>query len=130
MKNENKRITSQNFSESDFHIENNENIEKETNNNLPNVNTNINNINSITNVNNINEQQIINNIEQKKETNITKKRKSKFIFKINIKKRLIKLIINKGDDIESKIDAFCKENDLDDDDKEEIVQAINANLKI
>ena len=130
VKNENKRITSQNFSESDFHIENNENIEKETNNNLPNVITNINNINSITNVNNINEQQIINNIEQKKETNITKKRKSKFIFKINIKKRLIKLIINKGDDIESKIDAFCKENDLDDDDKEEIVQAINANLKI
>ena len=130
VKNENKRITSQNFSESDFHIENNENIEKETNNNLTNVNTNINNINSITNVNNINEQQIINNTEQKKETNITKKRKSKFIFKINIKKRLIKLIINKGDDIESKIDAFCKENDLDDDDKEEIVQAINANLKI
>ena len=130
VKNENMRITSQNFTESDFHIEKNESIDKETNNKLANVNMNIDGVNNITNVNNINEQQIINNVEQKKDTNITKKRKSKFIFKINIKKRLIKLIINKGDDIESKIDAFCKENDLDDDDKEEIVQAINANLKI
>ena len=122
VKNQKKKITSQNFSESDFNIEKNENIDMS--NKLSNVN-----MNNINDINNINEQQI-NNIEPKKENNITKKRKSKFIFKINIKKRLIKLIINKGDDVESKINAFCKENDLDEDDKEEIVQAINANLKI
>ena len=131
MKNDAKRITSQNFTQSDFHIENNEDIDKYINNNkLTNVNiNNINHVNEINNINNINEEQI-NNIEPKQDNNINKKRKSKFIFKINIKKRLIKLIINKGDDVESKIDAFCKENDLDEDDKEEIVQAINANLKI
>ena len=130
MKNDAKRITSQNFTQSDFHIENNEDIDKYINNNkLTNINiNNINHVNEINN-NNINEEQI-NNIEPKQDNNINKKRKSKFIFKINIKKRLIKLIINKGDDVESKIDAFCKENDLDEDDKEEIVQAINANLKI
>ena len=128
MKNETKKITSQNFSQSDFHIEKNEDVDKNINNKDKLTNDNIYN-NNVNEINNINEEQI-NNIEQKKDNNITKKRKSKFIFKINIKKRLIKLIINKGDDVESKIDAFCKENDLDEDDKEEIVQAINANLKI
>ena len=129
MKNETKKITSQNFSQSDFHIEKNEDVDKNINNKDKLTNDNINNNNNVNEINNINEEQI-NNMEQKKDNNITKKRKSKFIFKINIKKRLIKLIINKGDDVESKIDAFCKENDLDEDDKEEIVQAINANLKI
>ena len=128
MKNETKKITSQNFSQSDFHIEKNEDVDKNINNKDKLTNANIYN-NNVNEINNINEEQI-NNMEQKKDNNITKKRKSKFIFKINIKKRLIKLIINKGDDVESKIDAFCKENDLDEDDKEEIVQAINANLKI
>jgi len=128
MKNETKKITSQNFSQSDFHIEKNEDVDKNINNKDKLTNDNIYN-NNVNEINNINEEQI-NNMEQKKDNNITKKRKSKFIFKINIKKRLIKLIINKGDDVESKIDAFCKENDLDEDDKEEIVQAINANLKI
>ena len=128
LKNESKRITSQNFTQSDFPIEKNEDIDKDINNNKL-TNVNINNVNVSNNINNINEEQV-NNIEPKKDNNINAKRKSKFIFKINIKKRLIKLIINKGDDVESKIDAFCKENDLDEDDKEEIVQAINANLKI
>jgi len=41
---------------------------------------------------------------------------------------LIKLIINKGDDINAKINAFCKENDLDEDDKEEILEVIHNNL--
>ena len=124
VKNETRKITSQNFTQSDFHIEKNEDIDNDINNKLTNVNMNKEN-----NINNIIEEQI-NNIMPKKENNVTKRRKSKFIFKINIKKRLIKLIINKGDDVESKINAFCKENDLDEDDKEEIVQAINANLKI
>ena len=42
-------------------------------------------------------------------------KKRKFVFKIKVKNKFIKLIVNKGDDIESKTNAFCKENDLDDD---------------
>ena len=75
----------------------------------------------------------VNNNEQKiaeqKENNINeKKKKNKFVFKIKIKKKLIKLIINKGDNIELKIDAFCKENNLDENDKKEILDAINSSL--
>ena len=75
--------------------------------------------------NNTNEPQ---NLEQKKENVNEKKDKKKFIFKIRIKDNMIKLVINKGDDIKTKINAFCKENDLDEDDKEEILKAINTNL--
>ena len=75
----------------------------------------------------INEQK---NVEQKKEnTNENeKKEKKKYVFKIRVKNNLIKLIINKGDDINAKINAFCKENDLDEDDKEEILEVIHNNL--
>ena len=75
----------------------------------------------------INEQK---NVEQKKE-NINeneKKEKKKYVFKIRVKNNLIKLIINKGDDINAKINGFCKENDLDEDDKEEILEVIHNNL--
>ena len=37
-------------------------------------------------------------------------------------------MINKEDDLERKINAFCEENDLDEEDKEEILEAINSNL--
>ena len=102
-------------------FEKNENKKKSNNNaesqqNL--INDNNNNIN-------LNDKNKI----EKKENNINeKKKKSKFVFKIKIKKKLIKLIIKKGDDIEQKIDVFCKENSLDEDDKKEILEAINSNL--
>ena len=56
------------------------------------------------------------------------KRKKKFIFKIKIKDEMIKLVINKGDDIYYKINEFCKENDLDEDDKEQIIEVVNLKL--
>ena len=108
---ENKKTSSQNFSHSEFNIEKNE----EQDNNINNKDDNRNN----------NEK---NKLKKKKENIEEKKKKSKFIFKIKVKKKLIKLIINKGDDIESKINAFCNENDLDEDDKKEILEAINTNL--
>ena len=58
------------------------------------------------------------------------KKKNKYIFKIKIKEKIIKLIINKKDNINSKIEAFCKENNLDEEDKEQILQAINSNLNL
>ena len=112
-KNENMKITSQNFSQSELNIEKNEELEKNVSNNVENSK--------------ISEQK---NVEQKKE-NINgneKKEKKKYIFKIRVKNNLIKLIINKGDDINAKINAFCKENDLDEDDKEEILEVIHNNL--
>lgn len=54
--------------------------------------------------------------------------KKKYIFKIKIKDDLIKLIINKGDNIDEKVNGFCLENNLDEEDKEQILEAINLKL--
>jgi len=54
--------------------------------------------------------------------------KKKYIFKIKIKDNLIKLIINKGDNINEKVNIFCLENNLDEEDKEQILEAINIKL--
>ena len=119
-KKEKNKISSQNFSESEFNIEKNEDLEKNKIDNASN-NNNINN-------NNVNDEN--KNLEDKKENNNEIKKKNKYIFKIKIKEKIIKLIINKKDNIESKIEAFCKENNLDDEDKQEILQAINSNLNL
>ena len=110
--NENRKINSQNFSQTEFNIEKNEELEKNVNNKEENKSIDENN-----------------KLEKSKEDIDDKKSKSKFIFKIKVKKKMIKLIISKGDDIDSKINAFCKENDLNEDDKEEIIEAIKNNLK-
>ena len=128
-KNGKKKITSQDFSQSEFKIEKNEDlikqedlIKKEDLEKKENLENNM--TNKVENTD-TNEPK---NLEQKKENVNEKKDKKKFIFKIRIKDNLIKLVINKGDDIKAKINAFCKENDLDEDDKEEILKAINTNL--
>ena len=54
--------------------------------------------------------------------------KKKHIFKIKIKDDLIKLIINKGDNIKEKVNGFCLENNLDEENKEQILEAINLKL--
>ena len=54
--------------------------------------------------------------------------KKKYIFKIKIKDDLIKLIISKGDNINEKVSGFCLENNLDEEDKEQILEAINLKL--
>ena len=54
--------------------------------------------------------------------------KKKYIFKIKIKDDLIKLIINKGDNINEKVNGFCMENNLDEEDKEQILEVINLKL--
>ena len=114
-KKDKKKITSQNFSESDFNIEKKEDLEK-------------NKIDNASNNNNVNDEN--NKVEDKKENNDELKKKNKYIFKIKIKEKIIKLIINKKDNINSKIEAFCKENNLDEEDKEQILQAINSNLNL
>ena len=105
------KIISQNFSESDYPIEKSEVSKKNMNSNDIIVKDEQNKID-----------------EKKNEEKNEEKKKRKFVFKIKVKNKFIKLIVNKGDDIESKTNAFCKENDLDDDDKEEILEAINNNL--
>ena len=108
--NENKKVSKQNFSQSEFSIQKNDEVKSE---------------NNILDSKNMSEQ----NKSEEKNRNISdKKKKSKFIFKIKVKDKLIKLIANRGDDIESKINAFCKENDLDEDDKAVICETINTNL--
>ena len=107
---ENKKISSKNSIHSDLNVEKNQDFE-------------INN-NRMDNINNIEQNKILN----KNKNNMERNQKNKFVFKIKIKKKLIKLIINKGDDLESKINAFCEENDLDEEDKEEILEAIKSNL--
>jgi hypothetical protein len=114
-KKEKNKINNQNFSQSDFNIEKNEDLEK-------------NKIDNASNNNNANDEN--KNLDDKKENNNELKKKNKYIFKIKIKEKIIKLIINKKDNIESKIDAFCKENNLDEEDKAEILQAINSNLNL
>ena len=54
--------------------------------------------------------------------------KKKYIFKIKIKDDLIKLIINKDDNINEKVNGFCLENNLDEEDKEQILEVINLKL--
>ena len=111
--------------ESNSNLNNFEDFEK--NENKKKSNNNAESEQKLINDNNINLND--KNKIEKKENNINeKKKKSKFVFKIKIKKKLIKLIIKKGDDIEQKIDVFCKENSLDEDDKKEILEAINSNL--
>ena len=109
---EKKRISSKNFSQSEYNLENKEDIDKNTN---TKDETNI-------------KKEENSLIEKKIENNIGKRKKSKFVFKIKVKKKFIKLVINKEDDLERKINAFCEENDLDEEDKEEILEAINSNL--
>ena len=55
-------------------------------------------------------------------------KKKKFIFKIKIRDESIKLDINKDDDIYYKINDFCQKNNLDEDDKQQIIEAVNAKL--
>ena len=67
------------------------------------------------------------NINENEKTPVWGKKK-KFIFKIKIRDELIKLIVNKDDDINSIVNDFCKENDLDEDDKEQIIEVVNLKL--
>ena len=61
--------------------------------------------------------------------NNLKKKKNKYIFKIKTKDEMIKLVINKDEDIELKINNFCKENNLDEEEKNQILEAVNLKLK-
>ena len=60
--------------------------------------------------------------------NYGKKKKNKLIFKIIIKGEVIKLEINKDENIELKINEFCKENNIDEEDKEQILEVVNCKL--
>ena len=57
-----------------------------------------------------------------------KKKKNRFVFKIKIKEELIRLVIFRGDNIEMKLDEFCHENNLDEEDKQQILEVIKFKL--
>jgi hypothetical protein len=130
--NEDYRIKDDIESNSNFN-DNEINKEKSLNNNLSG---------NIENDNNNNKDYIINNRYENnghnENININKDsemptvslggKKKKFIFKIKIRDELIKLIVNKDDDINSIVNDFCKENDLDEDDKEQIIEVVNLKL--
>ena len=113
---------------------------KEQNNNVNNINDKIEDNNNIINNKEINSTE--NNIQNIKKSSIehlnnTNKnensgpagtKKKKYIFKIKIRDELIKLVIHKDDDVLDKINEFCKDNNLDEDDKEQIIEAVNDKL--
>ena len=122
-------------------IESNSNyndIEINKNLNIKNINENNNNIyndynyrkssNSNLNKSSLNEDLSIIKINNNEKMVIAPPKKKKYIFKIKIKDEFIKLIINKGDDIYFKINEFCEENNLDEEDKEQILEAVNLKL--
>ena len=116
-----------NYNDNDIHKEkiqnNNENIEQ---NNIIFTEGNNNHFRKISS--NLNKSSLNEESSNTNKNNKTEEKKKKFIFKINIKDEMIKLIINKGDDINYKINEFCKENNLDKEDKEQIIEAVNSKL--
>ena len=131
--NEDYRIKDDIESNSNINNYNEENKYNVKNNNSENYNDynlyNESNINS-SNINNnknslmINDKISNNNIVN----NYGKKKKNKLIFKIIIKEDVIKLEINKDDNIELKINEFCKENNIEEEDKEQILEVVNCKL--
>ena len=112
-----------------LNLNENNNVEKE---NIINKSHSLRYSNSNSNNNNncLNEDLSQNNnqnINENEKTPVWGKKK-KFIFKIKIRDELIKLIVNKDDDINSIVNDFCKENDLDEDDKEQIIEVVNLKL--
>ena len=90
--------------------------------NTPNINNNksfLMNNEFSGNKNNINKY---NNNEEKKKNN-------KYIFKIKCKGDIIKFEINKNENIELKIKEICKENNLNEEEKQQIIEMINCKLK-
>jgi hypothetical protein len=71
------------------------------------------------------------NIAKNRNGNIptgAKKKKNRFVFKIKIKEEMIRLVIFRGENIEMKLDEFCHENNLDQDDKQQIFEVIKLKL--
>jgi hypothetical protein len=56
-------------------------------------------------------------------------KKEKYIFEIYIENKPKKLIINQGDDIKYKIKEFCNKYNLDYNDKKQIINTINKQIK-
>ena len=112
----------------DTEMNKNQNIKNinENNNNINNDNNYVKSSNSNLNKSSLNDDLSINKINNKMVAAPTKKKK--FIFKIKIKDELIKLVINIGDDIQFKINEFCKKNNLDEEDKEQIIEAVNLKI--
>ena len=125
-----------NFNDNEINKENKDNKEKNIN---QNINENIeqnkiynnteedNNYRKISN-SNLNKSSLNEELSNTNKNSKNGEKKKKFIFKIKIKDEMIKLVINKGDDIYYKINEFCKENDLDEDDKEQIIEVVNLKL--
>ena len=109
--------------------ENENNINKNASDNLDEYNSyNENSINNGSNLN-VNKSSIKAEESSSKTSNNIKKKKNKFVFKIKIKDEMIKLDINKDEDIDLKINQFCKENNLDEEDKNQILEVVKSKLK-
>ena len=57
-----------------------------------------------------------------------KKKKNRFVFKIKMKDEMIRLVIFRGENIEMKLNEFCHENNIDQDDKQQIFEVIKIKL--
>jgi hypothetical protein len=109
----------------DFEMSKNQNLNNNISDNKKSFNSNINKSsinadlsnNKFSNTDNAQGQGVGSGIQKKK-----------YIFKIKIKDDLIKLIINKDDNINEKVNGFCLENNLDEEDKEQILEVINLKL--
>ena len=60
-----------------------------------------------------------------------KKRKNiKYVFEVNVDNKKKKIIINKGDDLDKKVEKFCLDNDLDIHSKPKIIYAIKERFHL
>ena len=56
---------------------------------------------------------------------LSKKKKFKFVFQVKIGEENKKLIINENQNIKEKVDEFCLENELDEYEKQQIIEVVN-----
>ena len=60
---------------------------------------------------------------------IFQKKNIRYIFEINIENKTKQLVIHKGDNINKQVDKFCIENDLENESKAQIMEAIKNKFK-
>ena len=118
-----------NYKEIEIYKNQNANNISDTNNNIYNDNNCVKSSNSNFNKSSLNDGLSINKIDNNGKMVDYPTKKKKFIFIIKIKDENIKLVINEDDDdIYFKITEFCEENNLDEEDKEQIMKAVNLKL--
>ena len=76
-----------------------------------------------------NNKKNINNIRNGNIPTGAKTQKNRFVFKIKVNREMIRLVIFRGENYELKLDEFCQKNNLDKDDKQQLLEAIKLKLE-